>query len=92
MEEPFLEEIRSLERQAFVNYITVVDKNGFSIASTGTANKSVAASVREVQNCIEQMFPKSNEVKVVVEGSEKSVIIGEKNGNLVGVQISKEMF
>lgn len=92
MEEQFLEEIRSLERQAFVNYITVVDKNGFAVAATGTANKSIAAHVREVQNCIEQMFPESKDVKVVVEGSEKSVIIGEQKGCLVGVQITKEMF
>lgn len=92
MEEQFLEEIRQLERQAFVNYITVVDKNGFAITTTGTANKSVAAYVREVQNCVEQIFPKSKDVKIVVEGSEKSVIIGEKEGSLVGVQITKEMF
>lgn len=92
MEEQFLEEISQLERQAFVNYITVVDKNGFSIAKTGTANKSVAAHVREVHNCIEQIFPESKDVKVVVEGSEKSVIIGEQNGCLLGVQITKEMF
>ena len=92
MEEQFLEEIRSLERQAFVNYITVVDANGFSIAATGSANKSVSANVREVHNCIKQMFPESKEFKIVVEGREKSVVIGEQNGNLIGVQITKEMF
>lgn len=90
MEEQFLEGVRSLERQSFVSYITVVDKNGFSIATTGTANKSVAAYVREVHNCVQQIFPDSEDIQITIEGNEKCVIIGEKDGNLLGFQISKD--
>ena len=92
MEDEFLSGIRSLERQAFVNYVTVVDKNGYSIDSKGSANKSVSAYVREVKNCVEQIFPEATEMRIVVEGSEKSVVIGEQNGFLVGVQVTKDMF
>ena len=92
MEEQFLEGIRSLERLAFVNYVSVADKNGYSITSTGEVNKMVAPYLREAQNCVEKIFPDSNNIKIVFEGSSKSVVIGEQNGFLVGVQVTKDLF
>ena len=92
MDDQFLEKLRSLERQAFVQYVTVVDKNGYSIASTDDANKVVSAYVREIQNCAEAIFPDGQNFKIVVEGPKKSVIIGNQGDFLVGVQITKELF
>lgn len=92
MEEQFLEGIRALERQAFVNYVSVADRNGYSIAASGDVNKMVPPYLREAQNCVEQIFPESSNVKIVFEGSTKSVVIGEQNGFLVGVQVTKDLF
>ena len=92
MEEQLLEGIRSLERQAFVNYVSVTDKNGYSIAASGDANKMTAAYLRELQNCIEEIFPGVTNVKTVIEGNTKSVVIGEQSGFLVGVQVTKDLF
>lgn len=92
MEEQFLEKLRSLERQVFVKYVTVVDKNGYSLASTGEANKSISANIRELQNCATSLFPGATNFKVIVEGPKKSVILGNDGDFLVGVQIDKEAF
>lgn len=92
MEDQFLEGLSSLERQAFVNYVAIVDKNGFSIASRGDANKVIASYIREVQNCVEGLFPENPNTKIIIEGSQKSVVIGHQNDFLVGVQITKDMF
>jgi hypothetical protein len=84
--------LRSLERQPFVNYVTVADRNGYSIAASGDTRKGLAAHVREVHNCVEALFPGAGSIKIVVEGSEKSVVIGERDGFLVGVQVTKDLF
>lgn len=91
MEEEFLESLRSLERQAFVRYVTVVDKNGYPLSSSGEATKTTAAYVREVENCAQKIFP-DDEMKIVVEGTKTTVAIGQKNDFLVGVQVIKDMF
>jgi hypothetical protein len=92
MEEGFVNALRALELQAFVTYVTVTDKNGYSISASGDARKGLGAHVREVQSCVESLFSGASDIKTVVEGSEKSVIIGECDGFLVAVQVKKEMF
>jgi hypothetical protein len=92
MEDRFSEGLLALERQAFVKYVTVADKNGYSIAGSGDATKRTAAYVREVENCIQALLPGAQDVTIVVEGSQKSVVIGQKGDFLVGVQVVKEMF
>jgi hypothetical protein len=92
MEGKFLEGLRTLERQAFVKYVTVADKNGYSIAGSGDATRVLAGYVREVRNCVDELFPDAGDVKIVVEGREKSVVIGQEGDFLVGVQVAKEMF
>lgn len=92
MDDQFQDGLRSLERQAFVNYVTVADQNGYSIAASGGANKQLAAYVREVDNCVHELFPGVEDVRVVVEGSHKSVVIGEKGDFVVGVQITNDKF
>ena len=81
------------EKLFYVSALIVVsDKNGYSIAATGEANKQVTAYVREVRNCADEIFPDAENMKIVVEGSQKSVVIGEKGEFLVGVQVTKDMF
>ena len=92
MEEQLLEGLRSLERQAVVTYVTVSDSHGYPIATSGGANKLVAAYVTEVNNCVQEIFPSASNAKIVVEGGQKSVIIGKKEDFIVGVQIAKDMF
>jgi hypothetical protein len=92
MEEEFLTALRSLERQPFVNYVTVVDRNGYSIAASGDTRRGLAAHVREVHNCVETLFPDAGNIKIVVEGTEKSVVIGNRGNFLVGVQVTKDLF
>ena len=92
MEDSFTDAIRTLERQAFVKYVTVVDKNGYSIASRGEASKSIASYVREVENCAESIFNNDKNLKILIEGTKKSVSIGQQNDFLIGVQINKELF
>lgn len=92
MEDQFLEGLRSLERQAFVNYVAVADKNGYSIAASGDANRTIASYIREIENCAESIFPDTHDIKIVVEGPKKSVIIGQQDGFIVGVEVTKELF
>jgi len=92
MEESFLEGLRTLERQSFVRYVTVVDKNGYSIAASGEATKPIASYVREVANCAESLFSDNSDIKIVIEGAHKSVSIGKQEKVLVGVQINKDLF
>ena len=92
MEENFQESLRSLERQAFARYTTVVDKNGYSISSSGEATKATAAYVREVHNCAREIFPTEDSIKIVIEGTKNAVTIGEQNDFLVGIQVIKELY
>ena len=92
MDDQLQDGLRSLERQAFVNYVTVADRNGFSVVASGDASRQLAAYVREVDNCVHEMFPGVENVRVVVEGSQKSVVIGEKGEFVVGVQITNDKF
>jgi hypothetical protein len=43
MKEEFLTALRSLERQPFVNYVTIADQNGYSIPASGDTRKGLAA-------------------------------------------------
>jgi hypothetical protein len=92
MDEWFLNALRALELQAFVKYVTVTDKNGYSVAACGETRKGLGPHIRELQSCVESLLPDASDIKIVVEGSEKSVIIGERDGFLVAVQVQKEMF
>ena len=92
MEEEYLEALLSLERQAFVHYTAVVDKNGFPISLSGNATKTTAAYVREVHNCAKEIFPGQDNIRIVVEGTKNAVTIGEQNDVLVGVQVVKDMY
>ena len=92
MDDQLQDGLRSLERQAFVNYVTVADRNGYSVAASGDASRQLAAYVREVDNFVHEMFPGVSNVRVVVEGSQKSVVIGEKGEFVVGVQITNDKF
>lgn len=90
--ESFLDGLRSLERQPFVGYVTAVDRNGYSIAATGSADEHVASYIRELRNCSEEIFPGAKNVKIVVEGTTNSVVVGEREDIIVGVQVAKDMF
>lgn len=41
---------------------------------------------------VEALFPDASNIRIVVEGSEKSVVNGQRGDFLVGVQVTNDLF
>ena len=77
----------------FLDYLSVSDRNGYQVMAKGDADPSISACLREVFNISELTLPYStDDIKVIIEGEKKAVILQEKDDFVVGICIEKSRF